>query len=367
MDITIDARAALWYRGAGMGTYARGLIKGLEETEKHNINIILPQGTIALSQAAEALEDEGKRVRDFWERVEAHPPTANKDGDIFHNLHNGFGMPLEKTCPTIVTIHDLIPLIMPEYCGSPYRENFIANIAQTAKNADKIIATSVCTKNDIIKLLKVPPKKISVIYQGIDRAFRPLNKEAVKKDLLSIYNIDRDYILYVGGFNPRKNLTGLVEAFSLIQEEVPWNLLIVGQEGKRYNEVRKLAEKITPQGRVIFSGYIPDQGLPLFYNGAKVFVYPSLYEGFGLPPLEAAACGTAVILSNAASLPEVMGDNAIYVDPHNKEDIANAILTLYRNEALRLTLARNGLDHSRLFSHPMAAKKTLALYENLCR
>lgn len=367
MDITIDARAALWYRGAGMGTYARGLIKGLEGTEKHRVNIILPQGNTALTKASNAIEDEGKRSKDFWERVQANPATVGEQCDIFHNLHNGFGLPLVKTCPTIVTIHDLIPLIMPEHCGSPYRETFTAEIAKTVEKADKIIATSVCTKKDIVNLLKVPPKKISVIYQGIDRSFRPLNKEAVKKELADTYNIDNDYILYVGGFNPRKNLKTLVEAFGLIQEEIPWNLLIVGQEGKRGEKIRELAAKITRPGRVIFSGYIPDCGLPLFYNGAKVFVYPSLYEGFGLPPLEAAACGTAVILSNTASLPEVMGDNAIYVDPLDREDLANAILTLYRNEALRLTLARNGLNHSRLFSHPMAAKKTLALYENLCR
>ncbi|MDO4542531.1 MAG: glycosyltransferase family 1 protein [Bacillota bacterium] len=367
MNIAIDARAAQWYTGTGMGTYATGLIAGLAEINNRNIHVILPNGEYSPADAAAVAEIKTEENKDFWRLVQEDPIAPKENWDVLHNLHNGFGLPQVSSCPTVVTIHDLIPLIMPEYCGSPYREIFQEKIEGIAQNADRIIAASHSTKRDIIRLLRIPPQKITVIYQGISPIYHRLNKEAVKRGLVKNYGIEEDFILYVGGFNPRKNLTALVEAFCLIQEEIPWNLVIAGKEGKRSAEIKELAKKQGETGRIIFTGYLPTKDLTLFYNGAKTFVYPSLYEGFGLPPLEAAACGTAVIVGNTSSLPEVMADKALYVNPLRSEELARAILSLYRYEDQRLTLAREAFSHSRLFSQQIAARKTMALYENLCR
>ena len=367
MDITIDARAALWYKGTGMGTYARDLLGGLQELNRHTYNIVLPQGVLPLAEAIPVLKENSQENIGFWELVHRNPAKPVEGSQILHNLHNGFGLPPDPDCATVVTIHDLIPLIMPEYCGSPYKEIFNAEIGQIAAQADKIIAASHCTKKDIIQHLKIKPQKITVIYQGADRIFRPLNKGLVQRELRKHYGLEGNYILYVGGFNPRKNLSTLVAAFSLIQHEIDWNLVIVGKEGKQAAEIKALAAESIQPGRVIFTGYIPTAALPLFYNGAKVFVYPSLYGGFGLPPLEAASCGAAVILANSASLPEVMANKALYVNARDEKELARSILHLYRHENERITMARDCFAHSRQFSRQNAAKQTLAVYENLCR
>ena len=367
MEITIDARAALWYKGTGMGTYARDLLKGLRQVKKYKINTLLADEQISLAAGLTYIETNGEEKKNFWELVQERPPVLSDNCGVFHNLHNGFGFPPALPHGSVVTIHDLIPLIMPEHCGSPYRENFPAEIKKAANAADKIIAVSQCTKKDIINILHIPSQKIEVIYQAPANIFQPLNINDVKKKLAEKYNITEKYFLYVGGFNPRKNLPRLINAFSMIQEEVPWNLVIGGRRGKQAQYLEAKAEQLIRAKRVIFTDYIPTDDMPIFYNGAELFIYPSLYEGFGLPPLEAAACGKAVILSKAASLPEVMGNSAVYIDPQSEKDIAKAIISAYHWRKDLASLARESQNRAKLFSIDKTTQKTLEIYENLCR
>lgn len=367
MEIFIDGRATVEYCGTGMGTYTHNLIQGLKGEIKSPCKIALSHSEYADINHIETHWEHTKENPKFWQYVHQNPLASDLHCDMLHNPHNGFGIPKNADFPIVTTIHDVIPLIMPEFCGSPYREIFAEEIKNHVLCSQHIIAVSQRTKADIMEYLNVPAKKITVIHQGTESIFKPINCDTSTGFLEAKYGIKNDFLLYVGGFNPRKNLTKLVTAFAKIQNEIPWNLLLLGKEGKRSAEIKKLILSLNLENRIKFLGYIPRIHLPYFYNAAKLFIYPSLYEGFGLPPLEAASCGTAVMVSRTAALPEVMKNCALYIDPDDDSSIAQGILYIYNNEKERLFLAKEGLKRSRQFSPSLAAKKTLTVYENLCR
>jgi glycosyltransferase involved in cell wall biosynthesis len=217
-------------------------------------------------------------------------------------------------------------------------------------------------------LFGIPPEKVEVVYLGICENFRPLPEgevEAFRKKR----GLPERFILFVGTIEPRKNLTRLIEAFSLLSPLSPLPfpfsplpLVIVGAKGWLYEEVFAKVEELGLEREVIFPGYIPWGELPLWYNAATIFVYPSLYEGFGLPPLEAMACGTPVIASNASSLPEVVGDAGILVSPGDVDGLAEAMKLLLSDETLREDLSRRGLRRAKGFSWEKTAEKTVQVY-----
>jgi glycosyltransferase involved in cell wall biosynthesis len=236
----------------------------------------------------------------------------------------------------------------------------------SARKASKIIAISENTKKDIIDYFRIDEEKIRVIYLGVDRQFSP-QPDTNEVGVLSKYNLPRGYILSVGTLEPRKNILRLINAYKMVAstgEPVP-KLVIVGGQGWRNEDLGKLVRESGLADRVVLVGYVPDEDLPTLYRNAAVFVYPSLYEGFGLPPLEAMACGTPVITSNISSIPEVVGDAAILIDPYNTTEIAQAIASVLNNKELRDRLKMNGLVRSNLFSWDKTARETLKLYQEV--
>lgn len=364
MKIAVDGRGVYWYRGTGMGTYTGALWKILELYKKEAAfytPVGWEFGTFDIPQ------DQCCERRDFWEMVSKPPPTIPRDCTVFHNPYHGFGMPSCKI-PSVVTVHDVIPLVMPQVSGSPYREMFAETVSRGVRRADSVIAVSQWTKNDLLERFPLPEEKIIVIPEFADEIFQPLPQETVKSFLKESYGIERPYVLYVGGFGLRKNVAALIRAFATVASKYPDELLVIsGKEGKNSEALKKLGAELQLEGRIHFLGYVPRNHLPFFYNGADIFVYPSLYEGFGLPPLEAASCGKAIITSNTSSIPEMMGEGALLIDPSQGNELEDALDFLLQHESQREHLGRLALARAEIFTMERMAEQTLAVYENLCR
>lgn len=340
MHIGIDARAARWYRGTGIGTYTYQIIYNICKLDKiNNYTYFLPdennsdldiKGNINLK----VIDDEHKN--NFWEDVYIPNIISNMGIDVYFVPQNGIGLPIEKNCRFFITLHDVIPYKMPETVGPQYLEIYLREVPNIIKIVDGIITVSNFSKYDIAKTLMFPEDKIFVTHLAAEDFYTPLDKETCKVFVKNHYGIEGDFILYVGGFSPRKNIKGIIQAFSLLKEKYkkPIKLVILGKKGRSYYDYRDLALKLNLKEDVVFTGYVPVDELPIFYNAAKVFIYPSFYEGFGLPPLEAMACGTPTIASNQTSIPEVLGEDALYINPYDIDDIKEKIMTLLCDEVL---------------------------------
>ncbi|NOZ27369.1 MAG: glycosyltransferase family 4 protein [Chloroflexi bacterium] len=230
--------------------------------------------------------------------------------------------------------------------------------------ARRIIADSFSTRDDLVQTWNIPSERISVVHVGVEKVYRPAPPEAVEA-FRRRRGLPERFVLYLGTLEPRKNVIAAVEAFARwIQatgDRTTW-LILGGAKGWYYEQIFSRVQELGITDRVRFPGYIPSAELPDWYRAAEVFLYPSLYEGFGLPPLEAMACGTPVITSNTSSLPEVVGDAALKVDPHDVEAIAEALARLLEDADLRRQLREAGLERARLFSWERTARETIAAY-----
>lgn len=306
--------------------------------------------------------------------------------DIFHGMYDQI-YPIKKA-KKVVTIHDVRYLDINERLNEEYirilkssssfkqhledyyrRLRFFAelrkNIYKLVKEVDSIITVSEFSKMRLIKQVGAKKKQIYVIYHGVSKAFQrnPLenSKERLKK-----YNINFPYLLFVGKHDPLKNLIRLIEAFKLIKEEFSqYKLVIVGEYSWFSEVIKKRINELKLEKDVIFTDYLADEVLCHFYQNADVFVFPSLYEGFGMPVLEAMACGTPVVASNVCSLPEIVKDNGILVNPYDVEDIANGIYKILKDDNLRQDLIKKGLSYVKEFTWEKAAKKHIKVYEKL--
>ncbi|MEG0371356.1 MAG: glycosyltransferase family 1 protein [Clostridium sp.] len=365
MNIGIDARAASWYRGTGIGTYTYQLIYNINLYDKLNEYLLfLPdENTTGISPGENInikLISEDRR-ENFWEEVDIPNILTDKEIDTYLVPQNGIGLPIEKKCPFVVTLHDVIPFRMPETVGPQYLDLFTREVPNILKNCDSIITVSNFSKMDIHKEFGYPLNKIHVTHLAAEDIYYPRNKAHCKNLLNKKYGIEKDYLLYVGGFSPRKNILGLIESYSKLSPEIRenLNLVILGKKGRSYYDYRDRAYALGLKGSVIFPGYVSVDELPIFYNGAKIFCYPSFYEGFGLPPLEAMACGTPVISSSLTSMPEVLDNAAIYIDPYNIDDMYEKLLLLLENDTLRKEMSFKGLLHSAKYSWKKTALETI--------
>jgi len=288
---------------------------------------------------------------------------VRNEPDIVHLPNQNFArFALFRRNPFIVTVHDVVRFYI-RFDPETVRERIWLKLdVMGVKRATHIIAVSQHTKNDLIKYMKIPESKITVIYNGIDRSiFKPYN---VRLRLL-----DKPYVLYVGSERPRKNLDSLFEAFAMLKKEFPdLKLLKVGPVG-RYDMYRRASgKKLVRLGitrDVAFIDYVSEQDLVSYYCSAALLAYPSLYEGFGLPPLEAMACGCPVVTSNTSSLPEVVGEAGIMVDPYDVDGLAQAMRRVLTDSKLRDDMVRKGLEQSKKFSWEKAAEQTREVYEKL--
>jgi glycosyltransferase involved in cell wall biosynthesis len=244
-----------------------------------------------------------------------------------------------------------------------------------ACSASKIITVSQFCKKDIVETLKVPETKVEVIYNGVAEVYRSgtssdfnsIEKKAKTLEFLNRFGITGPYLLYVGNFMAHKNLKTLMEAYSLLKDQSGFHhqLVLVGDNRKGRSELEDFIITRRWQNEVILTGFVPWEWLPIFYRSADLFVFPSLYEGFGLPVLEAMACGVPVVASNRSSLPEIIGEAGVLVNPESPQEIAGAIWRVLSDSSLRTRLIREGLDQARRFSWEETARKTLAVYQSV--
>src|ERR1700730_6274872 len=283
--------------------------------------------------------------------------------DIFHAQHI---VPPFVKCKTVTTIPDIAYEHFPEAFPRHQRAWMKALIRGSAKRADHIITVSEYSKQDIVRTYRIPEDKVTVTYEGASQEFRPGDKEKAREELDRKYGIRGEFVLYLGRLQARKNLTRVVDAFARVhQAGFPHKLVLAGKQDTLFEPVLRRIRELKLENDVILPGFLPTDDVPLFYNAAEMFVYPSLYEGFGLPLVEAMACGLPVITSRGSSLEEVAGDAALLVDPLSESSIANGMQRILEDSSLRARLCQAGLSRSKLFDFEKTARQTMDVYESL--
>lgn len=353
MKIGIDIQSTVGSK-TGIGYYASNLVEKL--TSMREVDVVVYKD--------ERLPELNTVRRIFWENATLPALVKNDNLDIFHVP--GFAGPRVKgKTKKITTICDLIGVLYPENLNIVSRFYWQKWLPYCVKNSDAMIAISEHTKKDIMKLLGVPAEKIHVILLAADRKFRPIEDGKIPGFIRGKYGLPDEFFLTAGTIEPRKNIVGLVEAFSayISGSGSGISLVIAGKKDWGYEKVREKVDELGIADKVIFTGYVPDEDLPVIYNLAKFFVYPSFYEGFGLPVLEAMSCGRPVICSNNSSLPEVAGDAAILIDPSDIKDMKLAIQKMNADEPLRKDLAEKSLRQAGRFSWEKTAAQTLDVYK----
>ena len=287
--------------------------------------------------------------------------------ELYHVPQNGVGLSDNINCPKTITLHDIIPLRMPDTVSDRYLRIFNDEMPKILNNCDGIITVSEFSKLDIANEFNFPLEKIFVTPLAAEDIYRPINRAYCKNIIKAKYRISDDFILYVGGYSPRKNIIGIMEAFSLLKDNLKRDLKIVitGKKGFSYERYKNRAIELGISKSVIFTDFIPLEDLPLFYNACEFLIYPSFYEGFGLPPLEAMACGTPVIASNVTSVPEVCKNSAILVNPNDVNELSYSMERVLTDSFLKLTMIERGLLTSNKYSWKNTALNTIEAYRNI--
>jgi len=371
LKIAIDARSAMIIDGIGRMTFE--LIRHLGIIDKENQYYLFFHRDYP--KIEEVLSPNFKKyiihfktgfipLKVFWHEVLIPYHCKKLKVDVFHQPN--FISARKGSFKKIVTIHDLSTKIYPEQKPFNVRWYYNMYVSNTIKKADIIMADSENTKKDIIRYYNVDKEKIKVVYPGVMDYFREINDKNLLNKVRDKYKLPEEYIFFVGTIEPRKNLVRLLKAFSEVIKGVNKSifLVIAGYKGWLTKPFFKMLNALGISEKVLLLGYVNEEDLPALYNSAKIFVFPSIYEGFGIPPLEAMACGTPVIASNASSIPEVVGDSAILVDPYDEKMLANEIINLLKDNNLQKELSEKGLKRAKLFSWEKMAKEVLEIYKN---
>jgi len=368
--IGIDARM-YGYAQTGIGNYIRHLLKYIFELDKENNYVIF-----LLPEEYDNFKLPNKRIRKIkvsakwygWKEQFLFPIELYKENlDLMHFTH--FNSPVLYFKKSIVTIHDVTPYFFPGHkMKSVIRKiGFRTVFFSSVKKASKVIAVSKNTKIDIVKHFKIKKNKINVIYEGADSQFKVISNNQKITEIKKKYNITKPFIFYTGVWRNHKNLVGLVKAFGILKNKYKLNyqLVLGGKEDPYYPEVRKTWEKLGLEKEIIRTGFIKQEELPLFYNATEIFVIPSFYEGFGLIGLEAMACGTPVVSSNKTSLPEVLGDAAIYFNPNNPKEMAEKMKLVLTDKKLYNELREKGFEQVRKYSWEKMGEETIEIYKKI--
>ncbi|MBN1935679.1 MAG: glycosyltransferase family 4 protein [Anaerolineae bacterium] len=369
MRVAIDARLSFSFQG-GITQYTLNLIRALAAVDHENSYTIFQRRS---DQRQIASQDNFRRTY-LW--TPAHHPLeqyllsmellAQRNIDIIH--WTDFIPPLYNRRPSVITVHDLAFLLYPHFLTRDSAK-YYGLIDQAVRRADHIIAVSEATKRDLVRLTGTPPKKITVIYEAAESIYFPVQDRDALDDICNKHCLPEQYILFVGTVEPRKNLKTLVRAFDMLRSnyKAEAHLVIAGKPGWLYEDVDQLVEELGLQNKIHFLGRVPTADLPLLYNAAQMLVLPSFYEGFGLPPLEAMACGIPVIVSNTSAMPEVVGDAALRVEPGDVEGFAVAMNRLLSETDLRADMVDKGRKRAKRFSWDRAAQETLEVYQKLVK
>jgi glycosyltransferase involved in cell wall biosynthesis len=297
-----------------------------------------------------------------WHELVALPLLLRREGaDLLHSPH--YVLPPRCPCPAVVTIHDLIHLRFPEHLATPLHQVYARMMLGLAvRRARRIITVSEHSRRDIVRLLGAAEDRVQVVPNGVDPRFRPVQDEARLDAVRRRYELPKRFVLSVGNINPHKNVLGLLQAFERVGSQEDLDLVLVGESVRQDGKVQGVRAAIARARRVRHIPRVPHEELPAFYTLAEMFVTPSLYEGFGLTPLEAMACGAPLVAGRTSSLPEVLGDAPVWVDPTQPESIAAGLLRMAGDEALRKRCIASGLARAQAFSWRRAAEQTLEVY-----
>lgn len=368
MRVAIDTRKL---HDFGIGTYVSNLVRGLARLDHdHEYTLICHRKDVdfitSLGPNFRAWPDRSGNYS-VQEQLTVPLDVWRARPDIFHAPH--YVLPPLIPGKTVVTIHDCIHLRFPQYLPNKLAHLYArVFLSAAARKASRVITVSEASKRDIISFLHTPADKVEVVYNGLDeRVTSPSpDDEARVRDR---FQLDAPFVLYAGNIKPHKNVDRLIEAFARLRQRgmTQVKLLLIGDDISKYSSLRRLVHRHQLHQQVRFLGFVSIETLAALYRLAQVFVFPSLYEGFGLPPLEAMANGTPVITSNVSSLPEVVGDAALLIDPMDADSIANAMYRVLNEDALRAELVRRGHERVRAFSWERSVSRTHQIYLDVLR
>jgi glycosyltransferase involved in cell wall biosynthesis len=366
------------YRRAGVSQYTEQLLRHFAATAlDENDALTVYGGSDEAAQAwirerpsiryrASPLPTGSAPGRILWEQTVAPVVTLRDHLDLLFCPVNV--VPLAGIVPSVVTVHDLAFVAHSEAFPPSKRRYLTMMTRLSVHRARRVIAVSAHTKDDLVRHFGVAPGKVAVIPNAMDHRFRPATDRDALAQFTHDHHLPKRFILFVGTLEPRKNLRRLIEAFARIaRTDGDVALVIVGASGWMTSDLAPLVQRLTLTERIIFTGYVPDDELPLWYQSATIFCYPSLYEGFGLPVLEAMACGTPVVTSNTSSLPELASGAALLVDPTNGDALADALLALLTNAPRRAEMRHAGIERARGYSWERTAVATYAVIAEAAR
>ncbi len=367
MRIAIDVRKL---RDYGIGTYVRNLLRHLARIDRTTEYVLLCRPVDV--QLPRELGDNFRAVPEragaysFREQISV-PLDLRREGiDLFHAPH--YVLPPLVRCKSVVTIHDCIHLRFPQYLPNQFAYAYARSSLWIATpRSSRILTVSEASKRDILRYFRVPHSKIDVIYNALDERFGEAPAADEMRQVRERYQLNDPFVLYAGNIRPHKNLERLIEAFHTLRkgglDHV--QLLIIGDEISKYATLRRAVHRHKLHKHVRFFGFVPDKTLACLYRLASVFVFPSLYEGFGLPPLEAMASGTPVVTSNVSSLPEVVGDAALLIDPYDANAIADAMRRVLTDSALAAGMRERGLARVGHFSWDRSVRRVREIYDEV--
>lgn len=372
MHIGFDA-TALPNLPVGAGNYIIQLARALaQQPDIDRLTVFVQRRRQALMGLDTAVPDRVQLVpvadlpvgpRLLWEQI-ALPRLVKSLGiELLHSPH--YTQPLAPPCRSVVTFHDMTFLLFPHLHTRPKRLLFPGYIRHSARRADALIADSESTRQDAMRLLHIPPEKITAIPLGVRAEFRPVHDVEAQNLLRQRYALPEKFILYVGALEPRKNLPVLLDAFRRAAANLPgYHLVLAGRLGWHYQAILEQMKGPGLRERVRHIGYVSDSHMPTLYSLASVFVYPSAYEGFGLPVLEALACGVPVVSTRVSSIPEIAGEAAILLPPGDVPALEQALVALADDDH-RQELARRGPARAALFSWERCARETIQIYRHI--
>ncbi len=370
MKVGIDIRLLGWGNKAGICQYIYNLVSNILSLDSDNTYSLLAplRGLDKVWNIADQfLYRFPYRLSTlFLEKLSVPVELIMGKTDIFHGPC--FFIPNHIFCKSVVTIHDLMFLRHPEYLQPDSIAHFRKITHASVNRSDAIITVSNSSKNDVVEMLKVPEEKIRVIYNGVASRFRPVKEKAKIEEIKARYGIQgQQYILFTGNIEPKKNIETLIRAYMELRNTTIYKypLLIVGNKEWHFEAVWKVVQQLRAEKDIVFTDFVDDEDLPHLYSNAELFVFPSLYEGFGLPVIEAMACGVPVVSSNTTSIPEIANGAAILVDPLNAGEIAGAMYSILSDSKLKSRLVTKGLERAREFSWEKAARETLKLYHEI--
>ncbi len=360
----------------GSGQYTAQLLRALRRINSNLQTILYSTGQSDAGQDNDWMVQQtpapfprlGPNWQKLWFEQVAFPRACRSAGvDIAHVPY--FASPIASSIPVVVTVHDLIPVLLPAYRGSLPVRLYTRLVSAAARRASWIITDSHCSKQDIVQHLRVAPERVQVIYLAADELCRPVRDPDALAAIRHRYGLPQQYILYLGGFDQRKNLRGLLLAFDraqgLLGADCP-KLVIAGslpdEDSALFPDPRRIAGELGLQGKVVFAGWVSEADKPALYSGALFFAFLSLYEGFGLMALEAMSCGVPVLASSTSSLPEIVGTGGLLVRPDDPDQVAQSMAELLRRPGLREQLAEKALLRAGDFSWQRTAEQTMEVY-----